>query len=160
MGLRKDKFSKFVRALYGLKSSGEDWRANISDTLSSMGYRSTESDTDVWIKRSTEETGTAYYKYMLVYVDDVLHFSNDAQEDMLKLNQVYLLKECFGPPDIYLGDNFDKVKLYDGITVWSMTCVEYMRGDIKTMNLIREGNKAALKSFRDGHCLYPSSYRP
>ena len=125
-----------------------------------MGSRSTESNPDVLIKRATTENSTDYLKYMLVYVDDVLHFSNDAQEDMLKLNQVYLLKECFGPPDIYLGDNFDKVKLYDGITVWSMTCVEYMRGDIKTMDLIREGNKAALKSFRDGHCPYLSSYRP
>ena len=29
---------------------------------------------------------------MLVYVDDVLYLEKDAQEDMLKLNQVYELK--------------------------------------------------------------------
>ena len=54
-----------------------------------MSYRCTESEPDVCIKMATTNNGTAYYKYMLVYVDDVLHVSNDAQEDMLKLNQVY-----------------------------------------------------------------------
>ena len=52
-----------------------------------MVYRSTDSDPEVWIKRETTDNGTAYYKYMLVYVDDVLPLTNDAQEDMLKLNQ-------------------------------------------------------------------------
>ena len=46
---------------------------------------------------------------MLVYVDDVLNLAKDAQEDMLKLNQVYPLKEGFGPPDRYLRANLDKV---------------------------------------------------
>ena len=45
------------------------WRAKLSDTLKSTGYRSIESDLDVWIKRATTENGTAYYNYMLVYVD-------------------------------------------------------------------------------------------
>ena len=54
-----------------------------------MGYRSIESDRDVWIKSSTSENGNAYYKYMLVYVDDVLYLAKDTQEVMLKLNQVY-----------------------------------------------------------------------
>ena len=54
-----------------------------------MGCRSTDSDPDVWINRATTENGTAYYKYVLVYFNDVLHFVMYAQEDMLKLNQVY-----------------------------------------------------------------------
>ena len=48
---------------------------------------------------------------MLVYVDDVLHLAKDAQEYMLKLNQVYRLKEFLGPPDRYFGANVDKVQL-------------------------------------------------
>ena len=54
-----------------------------------MGYRSTESDTNIMINRKRTDNGNAYYKYILVYVDDVLHLAKDAQEDMLKLNQVY-----------------------------------------------------------------------
>ena len=60
-----------------MKSSGEYWRARISDTLNSMGYRFTESDTDVWIKREKPYNGNDYYKYMLVYVNDVLHLTKD-----------------------------------------------------------------------------------
>ena len=54
---------------------------------------------------------------MLVYVDDVLHLTKDVQEYMLNINKVYLLKEGFGPPDRYLGDNTNKVQLGDGRTV-------------------------------------------
>ena len=62
---------------------------NLAEKLNSVGYRSTESDPDVWIKRETTENSTAYYKYMLVYVNGVIHLAKDSQEDMLKFNQVY-----------------------------------------------------------------------
>ena len=78
---------------------------------------------------------------------------------MLKHNQIYRPKEGFGPPDRYLGANVDKVQLEDGRTVWSMTCVEYLSRAIKNINLMIEGNKSALYSFRDGTCPYHSSHR-
>ena len=58
---------------------------------------------------------------MLVLVDCVLHLAKDTQEDMLKLNQVYQLKECFEPADRYISSNVDKVQLEDGRTVLYMT---------------------------------------
>ena len=94
----------------------------------------------------------------MVYVDDLLHLAKDAQEDTSKLNKVYGSKEGFGPPYRYLGANFDKFQFEDGRPVWSMTCVEYLHGAIKNVHSILEVNKAALKSFRVGHCNYPSSY--
>ena len=78
----------------------------------------------------------------------------------MKLNQVYLLKESFGPPDKYIGAIVNNVQLEYGITVWSMTCVEYMHGDINNVPLVLECNKAALKSFWCVHRPYPSYYRP
>ena len=75
-----------------------------------MGSRSTESNPDVLIKRATTENSTDYLKYMLVYVDDVLHIANNAQEDMLKLNRVYQSEEIFGPVDRHIGANVDKVQ--------------------------------------------------
>ena len=78
---------------------------------------------------------------------------------MLKLNQVYLLKEGFGPPYRYLGANIDKFQLEDGRTAWSMTCAEYLRGAIKNVDSILEGNKTSLKSFGDGYRSYPFSCR-
>ena len=76
---------------------------------------------------------------------------------MLKLNQVYQLREGVGPPDIYLGPNVDKVQLEDGRTVWYIAYIGYMRGAIKNVDSVLEGNKADLKSFGGGHCPYPSS---
>ena len=99
-----------------------------------MSYRYTESDPEIWKNRATTENGTAYYKYMLVYVNDVLHPENYSQEYMLKLNQVYLLKEGFGSPYRYLRANVDKVQLENGRTVWSMTCVEYLCGAINNVD--------------------------
>ena len=88
----------------------------------------------------------------MVYVYNVLRLAKDEQEDMLKLNQVYRLKEYFGPPDRYLGANIDKVR--------SMNCVEYMCGSIQNVDSILEGNKADLNLFGYVHRPYPSSYRP
>ena len=61
------------RDLYGLKSSGAGWRAKFADTLRSMGYKATESDPDVWMKKDFKESGEPYYKYIWVYVDNILH---------------------------------------------------------------------------------------
>ena len=96
---------------------------------------------------------------MLVYVDDVLHLVNNSQEDMLNLNQVCGLKEVFWPLDRYIGTNIDKVQLKDGITVWYMAFVEYLRGVTKNLYLILEGNRAALENFGNGHLPSPSSYK-
>ena len=96
---------------------------------------------------------------MLVYVYDVLHIAKDAQEYMLKLKQVYQLEEGFRPPDIYLGGNFDKVKLEYGRTFWAMSCVEYLPGAINNVDSVLKGNNAALKSLGDVNCPYTSSYR-
>ena len=120
-----------------------------------MGSSSTESNPDALIKREIRGNVTAYYNYILVYVDDFLHLEKDAQEVTLKLNQVYLLKEVLGATDIYIGENFDKVQLKDGRNFWSMTYVEYLCGAIKNVDLILEGNMADLKSFGNGHCPYP-----
>ena len=101
------------------------------------------------------ENGDVYYKYMLVYTYDVLHLLMDTQEDMLKLNHVYWLKESFGPPYRFIGANVDKFQLEDVRTVLDMTCVEYMCRSTKNVDSILEVNKEALKSFGDGHHTYP-----
>ena len=51
-----------IKYLYGLKSSGASWRSKLAKTINSMGYRSTDSEPDVWIKRATPDNGTAYCK--------------------------------------------------------------------------------------------------
>ena len=38
-----------------------------------LGYKSSEADADVWMKRDFRPNGDPYYNYMICYVDDLLH---------------------------------------------------------------------------------------
>ena len=53
-----------------------------------LGYKPTQADPDVWLKRAIKHDRTPYYKMMLIYVDDVLHLAEDPSEDMTKLSAV------------------------------------------------------------------------
>ena len=52
-GSEKGKFMLVVCALYGLKSSGADWRQMLSQTLRDLGYVSSKDDPEVWLKAET-----------------------------------------------------------------------------------------------------------
>ena len=79
------------------------------------------------MKRDFKPNEDPYYKYMLCYVDDLLHIGFNPKEDMDALNTIYWLKEVFGPPDRYLGANVEKLQLKDGRVVWSTNCVGYLK---------------------------------
>ena len=102
------------RALYGIKSSGVAWRAKLAETFMSIGYKSSEADSDVWMKRDFKPNGYPYYKYMICYLYNLLHIFFKSKEDMDALNTIYRLKEVFGSPDRYLGTNVEKVQLKYG----------------------------------------------
>ena len=61
------------RALYGLNRSGAAWRAKLAETLMSIGYKRSGVYYDVWMKRYFKPNTDPYYKYILCYVDDLLH---------------------------------------------------------------------------------------
>ena len=61
-----------ARALYVIKSSCAACRAKLTDTSMSMGYKSSEADADLWMKRYFKPNGDPYYNYMIFYVDDLL----------------------------------------------------------------------------------------
>ena len=93
-----------VKALYGLVTSAERWHAHFSDTLRSMGFRPTRYDRDVWIKARGEEG----YDYICTHVDDFKIIAKDCKQYMEALKKVYIIKNE-GPPDYYLGNNYDQV---------------------------------------------------
>ena len=106
-GSKKGIIMIMAKALYGLKSSGAAWRAKLAETMKTMGYKSTQADTDVWIKRDVKSNRQDYYCYMLVYVDDdVLYVHHNPEIDM-KLLSFYWLKDGVGSPSRYLGANIE-----------------------------------------------------
>ena len=59
-----------------------------------------------------ESNGSGYYKYIIVYIYDILHLSDNNKSDMNILIQVHILNEwSFDPPDIYLGATIEKLQL-------------------------------------------------
>ncbi len=123
-GSDKGKVLKVTRALYGLKSSGAAWRAMFATTLTDLGYQSSKADPDLWMRPRVKPNGDEYYAYVLVYVDDVLHFDHEPHIFMTELEKLYRLKDKAEAPDRYLGANIDKVQLSDGNTAWSMASYE------------------------------------
>ena len=63
------------------------------------------------MKQDFNPNGDPYYKYMLCYFDDLLCIGFKPKEDTDPLNMIYRLKEGFGPPDLYIGANVEKVQL-------------------------------------------------
>ena len=61
-------------------------------------------DPDVWMRPASKADGSSYYEYILLYVDDALCISENA-EDVLRneLGKYFDLKEnSIGPPKLYL----------------------------------------------------------
>jgi hypothetical protein len=101
-----------VRALYGLKSSGARWRDHMAATLRDAGYVSSKGDPDLWIRPQVKPNGTAYYEYVLCYVDDILVVSHTPRMTMDFLQERYTLKEgSVQEPETYLGAEVRKMYL-------------------------------------------------
>ena len=155
-GEDRGKVLIITRALYGLKSSGAAWRADLAATLRDLHFSSTQADPDVWI-RSAE----THYEMILVYVDDILIFSKDPRTIMNQLGEFYELKpESVKEPDLYLGANIEKIQVKDGRTVYGMSSRTYVKNSVKVVEaLLREDDPdAKLKSTAKNP--FPSGYKP
>ena len=53
------------KALYGLKISGEAFRAFLTETLDAMGYRPSYADPNLWLRPAVNPDGFKYYRYIL-----------------------------------------------------------------------------------------------
>ena len=155
-GADQGKVLIVTRALYGLKSSGAAWRADLAATLRDLHFTSTKADPDVWIR-----SADTHYDMVLVYVDDILIFAKDPKVTMDELGKLYELKpESVKEPDIYLGANMEKVQLPNGKLEWSMGSKTYVKNAVKVVEaLITEDDPmAALKTTARNP--FPSGYKP
>ena len=124
-----------VRSLYGIKSSGAAFREFLSEQLDDMGFKSSIADPDVWMREATKSNGGEYYKYILVYVDELIEISSNARSFILEVTGKFKLKkDKIEPPEIYLGGRISKKSL-KGKEIWDMSSVNYVKGIIKNVEV-------------------------
>ena len=89
-------------ALYGLKSSGAEFRAHLAKTLNDFWFLSTNADCDIWYRPAVKTTGFEYYENILCYIDDILCTYNDPGIATRQIHAVFKFK----------GDNMEQPKIY------------------------------------------------
>jgi hypothetical protein len=155
------KTAPIVRALYGLKSFGASWRAQIAHTLTDMNFVPSHGDPDVWMCMAFNQmTNASYLEYLLVYVGDLLAIGLDrcATINTLETDCNYVLK-VFGSPTHYLGASIGTYNLDDTTEYFSMAPDQYLANAIAVVqrNIQKHGIK--LNSIRSDVTMTPG-YHP
>ena len=131
------KRALILRALYGGKAAGRDFwhhlRSCMKDTL---GFESCLADPDVWMRKVTREDGSKVWEYVLLYVDDCLVISDNAERVLRdEIGKFFELKpDSIGPPDIYLGGQMRlRDDLDNGVKAWAFGSAQYVKAAVKNV---------------------------
>ena len=134
-GETKEKPVLIVRALYGLKSSGQEWRTHFAQMLESMGFKSSYADPDAWFKAGVKPNGEEYFSYLLVYVDDLLCIDCNPRQYMDQIEKSFKIKEgSIEQPRVYLGAICQmNQSRTDGVECWGMSTEQYCKEAVKNV---------------------------
>ena len=103
-GQDEGKMFIIVMVFYGLKSSGAAFRIFLTGRLNKMGFKSSISDPDLWIRPATKADGEQYYELNFVYVDYIILISQYTVSVMREVPEKFKLKKYkIQPPEVYLG---------------------------------------------------------
>ena len=128
-----------------------------------LNFRSCLADPNMWMWPAIKSDGNTYYEYILLYVDDALVVSENA-ESILQ-NELgtyfYLKEESIGPPTVYLGGRVRKVQLENVVWASIFSSSQYVQSAIKNV-------EAYIGRPKDSHLKIPlkaetpltTSYRP
>jgi hypothetical protein len=73
------KVALINRALYGGKSAGRDFRNHLRSCMHFLNFKSCPPDPDVWMRPAIKRDGTNVWDFALVYTDDTLVISENAE---------------------------------------------------------------------------------
>ena len=129
------KIALIRRALYGGKSAGKDFRNHLRSCMRHLDFVSCPADPDVWMRPAKRSDGSEYYEYILLYTDDALVISENAEKVLREeLGRYFTLKEeSIGPPTIYLGGSVRKVQLDNGVECWAFSSSQYVQSAVKNV---------------------------
>ena len=150
-------------ALYGGKAAGRDFRNHLCSCMEFLNIKSCLADPNVWMRPAIKSDGNTYYEYVLLYVDDALVVSENAEGILRnKLGRYFHLKEeSISPPTVYLGGRVCKVQLENGVWAWSFSSSRYVQSAIKNVEAyIGRPENSHLKIPSKAETPLMTSYRP
>lgn len=129
------KVALIHRALYGGKAAGRDFRNHLRSCMHFLNFKSCPADPDVWMRPAMKSDGSTYYEYVLLYTDDCLVLSENAESILRnEVGRYFQLKEeSIGPPKIYLGGRVRKVQLENGVEAWAFGSSQYVQAAVKNV---------------------------
>ena len=157
------KVALIHRALYGGKSAGKDFRNHLRSCMRHLDFVSCPADPDVWMRPTKRSDGADYYEYILLYTDDALVISENAERVLrLDLGSYFELKEeSIGPPKLYLGSGIRKVQLENGIECWAASSSQYVQAAIKNVEeYLGKDQNPKMKLPTRAETPLQTSYRP
>ena len=90
---------------------------------------------DVWMQPAQKGDGAPCYDYVLLYMDDALVVSENAESILQKeIGRYFELKEAsIGPPKMYLGAGIRKAKLDNGLDAWAASLSQYVPAAVRNI---------------------------
>jgi hypothetical protein len=127
------KRALIVRALYGLKSSGEAFRNHLAECMNHLGWHPCRADRDLWMKAETRpDDGVLYWVYILIYADDILCVHHDPGSPLSKLDEYFKMKEgSIQVPTFYLGAKLKNSVLPNGVVACGMSSSKYVQSAVQ-----------------------------
>ena len=158
------KVALIHRALYGGKAAGRDFRNHLRSCMNFLNFTSCPADPDVWMRPAMKADGTPYYEYVILYTDDTLVISENAEQVLrTEIGKYFVLKEeSIGEPSIYLGGKMRKVELENGAEAWAFGSSQYVQAAVDNVNtwLDKEENKHWGKLPKNARTPLKPGYRP
>ena len=129
------KVALIHRALYGGKTAGKDFCNHLRSCMSHIGFKSCPADPDVWMRPAEKADGAPYYEYVLLYVDDTLVVSKNAERILREeIGRYFELKEeSVGHPTLYLGGRVHKVTMENGVEAWAFSTSQYIQSAVRNV---------------------------
>jgi hypothetical protein len=152
-----------VRALYGLRTSGASWHAQLAQTMQQLGFTPCMADRDVWMRPAVKPDGFKYYEYVLLYVDDTLVVLHEPMKIMRAIQEDYRLKDdLVEEPKRYLGADIGRYQFKhepDKLR-WTMSSDKYVREAIANVETELQLADRQLPTGKSTLTPLKSGYRP
>ena len=121
------------------------------------GYTSCKANPDLWMQLSKVGCGSAYYEYILLYVDYDMCIYQHHDKTLDRFGEFFTLKPgSVGPSKIYLGYNITQLLLPNVINAWGVSARQYIQEDVNNveghlrksgMYLWKGSNSALMKNY-------------